>query len=493
MRSDASDVNKMFENNGVELLYADVIHTQAFEACCACLPEFRDEFVDLTGNFYDDLEQAQLLLSFNRALFGDVVRGELDGFYSGNNALLMALFEDKQEFYQIVERYLRDPAYSLLWRHLKQQPTFNAKQRKYLVTISKLIHEEMNISKALFDLGCVRVGQWFEAHALELKLLLLSHLQEPSVDNNLTKFYLNIKERCCLSPAIKDVLLAFYHEKMSMPTCMDTSPLFTLIGSDDFSKLYPLFFTQQCMFDVNEKSSYPSRKDLSAFSYALQENKIDIAYALFQAKAQCGREEFARLIHLSIKQADPNYQFDNAGIISIETFSKMNALIDKVPKYKKRFRQLYESWLNNSSDNERQRLFCDALESELMPLALSLLDKPGVNVNAKAKTTGKNILHLAIEQKSIVAINKISALELFNFNQTDNNGFHVLQFSTDPILLAPVIYFMLRRSNDNVLSFLARKIHALLNCYDISPKHQDAVALINEVKQLILEPSLGNF
>ena len=208
------------------------------------------------------------------------------------------------DFWSIIERFLRDPAFLILWQQIKQQPIFNTEQRKHLIAISKLVNDEMNISNIFFDWGCVRVGQWFEVHALEIKLLLLSHLQNPSIENNLTKLYQTIKEKCCLSPEIKHVLFAFYHEKKAMPTCMDTSPLFTLISNDKLSKLYPLFFTQQCMFDVNERSSHPSRKDLSAFGYALQENKTDIAHALFQANAQCSKEEFACLIHLSIKQAD---------------------------------------------------------------------------------------------------------------------------------------------------------------------------------------------
>ena len=61
-----------FKINGFELLYADIIHSRAYESVCLRSPTFKVQYLQLTGNFYDDLEQANLLQLFTNAIFDDV-------------------------------------------------------------------------------------------------------------------------------------------------------------------------------------------------------------------------------------------------------------------------------------------------------------------------------------------------------------------------------------------------------------------------------------
>lgn len=498
------DILNQFKINGFELLYADIIHSRAYESVCLRSPTFKVQYLQLTGNFYDDLEQANLLQLFTNAIFDDVNIGQVNGFYTGNDLLLDELFKE-EGFSHILSQYMSTPIFDELWSFLSSDEAFNPTQREKLKEVSRVIESELIIANEFMTWGCIRAGLWFEEHAYGIKALLLSHLEEPSFDNSLCQFYRNLTEQYCLYPAIKDVLIAFHQERKSTPNSLDTSPLFTLISTPELSKLYPLFFSPfyfdgnkeqdsrkgLCLFDINESSTHPMREGLTALALALREKKVDIAYALFRSKAQFTRSQFSELVHLSIKQFDPTYCVEDHSKLSIHTFSKMNELIEnksnKIPsRFVRRFKFLFHAWLVRGSDLERQELFVRALDKELLALSMLVFGKAGVNVNAVSTQTGKTLLHIAMEQKAIKAISIISASKNFNLNQLDKAGKHVLQLSQEPSMLAPVVYYLLARSGDAVLMFMARQIQSLLNARSITHTHQQAIALIDKVKQMVL-------
>ncbi len=505
MNEPKHDLFNQFKQKGFGLLFADAVHPEAYQEACLRSPTFFEQHNALTGDFYDDLDNAGVLTLYRYAMFDDINIGHINGFYAGNDALLKQLMTDSPSVCQAMTDFMSTPYFSHLYATLQSEDSFTAIKRQRLKEIVHTIDDELAIAESFMAWGCTRAGLWFEEHALSIKKMVLSHLEKPSIENNLPGLYLKLSLSCCFEPAIKQMLVAFYEEKKLMPDCLDTSPLFTVISNPTLSKYYPLLFKPlhvdglnpkdskkgQCLFDVNEYSTHPKRLDLSAMGFALQNKQVDIAYALFRSKAQFSREEFSQLIHLSISELDDYYQIETINKLSIYTFQKMNEMLEnsrnKISvKHAKRFRLLFHAWLVRGSDLERQQLFVSAIERNLLTLAVFLSDKAGVNINSVSSVTGKTLLHIAVEKNAIKAVLKICSNNNCDLNHLDNEGKHVLQLSKEPLILAPVIYYLLIRSGDNLFIFLARKIKELLTSHTITYSHQQGIDLIAEVRQMVL-------
>ena len=497
-----------FKEKGFDLLYADMVYPKAYREAGLRSSTFFEQHNTLTGNFYDDLDNASVLQSYRYAMFDDINVGHLNGFYAGNDALLEQLITDSPFVSQAMMDFLSAPDFSELYSTLQSSDAFAVIKRQRLKVIVQNIDYELAIAASFLAWGCTRAGLWFEEHALDIKKRVLFHLEKPSVDNNLPDLYLDLANNCCFEPAIKQMLVAFYQEKKLMPNCLDTSPLFTVINDSNLSKYYPLLFKPlyvdalnpkdsskgQCLFDVNECSTHPNRLGLSAMGFALKNKQVDIAYALFRSKAQFSREEFAQLVHLSIDELDEHYQIEYMNKLSIHTFQKMNEMLEssrkKVSaKHAKRFRLLFHAWLVRGSDFERQQLFVSALDRNLLTLAMLLSDKAGVNINSVSSVTGKTLLHIAVEKNVSKAVLEICSNDNCNLNHLDNEGNHVLNISKEPLILAPVIYYLLVRSGDNLLTFLARQIQELLTSHAVTYSHQQGIDLIAKVRQMVLTSS----
>ena len=205
MNTRNQDLLTQFKNWGIELIYADIIHSTAYEEACARSLEFEDKFISLTGNFYDDIEQEGLLKAYQQAIWGNVEIGNINGLYTGEETFLDTLYHNEAAFQEVLERFIQNDDTNRLWHVLSKQEVFTHSPLKKLKEIVCLINEELNVAQDFLSWGCIRVGLWFEEHALGLKQTLITHLELPNSVNNLSQFFQTTAHRHCIEPALKKV------------------------------------------------------------------------------------------------------------------------------------------------------------------------------------------------------------------------------------------------------------------------------------------------
>ena len=505
MKKTNTDTFELFIDKVFELLFADVLQPDAYFNCCSLMPNFKSHYNKLTGNFYDDLERVGKLTLFKLALFGDTNIGDIGGFYFGYDGTLKALINSEPVLCSAIKTVVNDDYFFSLTQSLKLNAAYSKNNVKQLKSYAFENKEELLISKDFMSLGCVRAGQWLESNALEAKKLMLEHIDNLSAKNNLPQLCNKLAEKKVLAKPMKTVLMAFYNEKKKLANCLDTSPLFTVIANDYLHQYFHALFSPSyidelsvkkssigvCLFDINETSSHPERLGLSAFTFALKEKKQELAYALFRSKALFSNNEFSNLVHLSTLQYIPSYTFNDFDRLSNNTFFIINEMFENNENNISKlalccFRQLFNYWLVFGSDLGHQQLFESALDKEMFVLALSLFDKSGVNINTRSKVTGNTILHLAVECKNFKAVNKVVSNPNCNFNLLDNNSKHILQKSSDPMLLAPIVFHLLHRSNSGVLTLIAQQVTSLISPSFITCNKTQAIELVKLVQELVL-------
>lgn len=499
------DLFQSFQTHGFELLFADVLQPKAYASCCKHSPHFQAMHNDLTGTFYDDLEAFNGVSAFTLAVFGHTHRGDLGGFYCGVITPLKALFQSELAFKKTVSLFMADERLMFLYGQLKDNDHYQQSKVNVLSQWIQQVNNDLAVSSDLRQLGCMRAALWLENYALSIKKNILSHLEAPAFKNNLPMLIGKLTQDVSIKSPIKKILLAFYRYKKANLDVLDTSPFFFLMDKPhlaaDYKALFEPFYVDDmthsksqkgiCLFDVNEISTAPQSMGLSAFAYSLKLNKLDIAYALFRSKAQFTQQEFSKLVQLTLLKMDNKPFFNKNSRLDYKTFQTLNELIENQSgtlcvEYIKRSRHLFHAWLVRCSDLQRQTLFLSALNEERLSLALTLSNTLGVNINTKANHSGKTLLHIAIEHENKEAVCRVAGDPNCDLNCLDGALKHPLEKSLNPCILAPVIYYLLERSGDRALSFMARNIKPLLTGKMGLHSHSELIMQLDNIKNELL-------